>query len=171
MNQQSLIDVLSTRTGLKKVDVGRVLKALKEVILFDPQMFRLLGMDGAAVFGQLGALPEGTPTGYRLRPLEDGRVLGVSNRGLAVWAGHRLAPRTLSQGALACACISPDGHRLAMGTEQGNVMIVPFEHATRMPERLGWVPGGVRDLAYSPDGQWLAVMGNVCRIWPTGASG
>ena len=32
MNQQALIDVLSTRTGLKKVEVGRVLKALKEVV-------------------------------------------------------------------------------------------------------------------------------------------
>ena len=146
-------------------------EGLQKVVLFDPQMFRMLGMDGAAIYGQLGALPEGTPTPYRLRSLPDGRVMGVSHRGLAVWPGHRVAPRTLSQGGLACAAMSPDGHRLAMGTDQGNVMIVPFEHATRMPERLGWVPGGARDLAYSPDGRWLAVLGNVCRIWPTGVSG
>lgn len=134
-------------------------------------MFRMLGMDGASIYGQLGALPEGTPTAYRLRAMRDGRVMGVSSRGLALWAGHRASPRTFSQGGLACAGMSPDGHRLAMGTDQGNVLVVPFEHATRMPERLGWVPGGARDLAYSPDGRWLAVPGNVCRIWPTGVSG
>ena len=77
---------------------------------------------------------------------------------------ERSVPFTGGLSDVPAAAWSPDGHNLAMGLSDGDVIVTGFptgDGATRIK-----FPGRIRLLSYSPDGRYLAIAGgDVARIW------
>ena len=101
------------------------------------------------------------------------KTMGIWDTTTLAGAAH---PPTVTRPILSVA-FSPDGHTFAAGTDDGLVWI--FQTGAAAPQTtlvpsisLGWA--GVRSVAFSPDGRWLATAGMAgAALWSvaTGARG
>ena len=106
----------------------------------------------------------------------DGRRLAVSVTGpsqeYAIWlldveSGKQIHKLTGHLCFIGCLAFSPDGKRLASGSEDWTVKIWDLE-AGRATLTLAGHKGRIRDLTFSPDGTLLASAGEdgAIRVWP-----
>lgn len=76
---------------------------------------------------------------------------------------ERLLPWVAAKGALACAQWSPDGQRLALALPAGQTAIYSFPAGAMLQTVAS--PDNVTALAFSADGNLLAVAGTRVRVW------
>jgi eukaryotic-like serine/threonine-protein kinase len=94
----------------------------------------------------------------------------VANARIALWRSEPMAeaiqPRLVAveHGAGSLA-LSPDGSRLAMGFRHDPGLHIMDLNANRITRKLS-LPGG-QNLAWSPDGRWLAASGTTNVLWDT----
>ncbi len=117
----------------------------------------------------------------------DGKAMAAAGLGglVTVWdVASREARRSLTTGHRGAASLafSPDGKTIATFASEGEVRLwdvatgkrrkawrVPVKKDGRAPDRV--VSGGVRRLAFSPDGKSLAAaQGDVVRVWDVGTA-
>ena len=95
-----------------------------------------------------------------------GHLLTIAtNRELTIWDLDREEPMpwTGSRQEVTCAAWLAEGTRIALGTGAGSVEIREFPNG-ELRRQLDH-PGGLRTLAISPNGRWLALGGATVRVW------
>ena len=110
----------------------------------------------------------GTTVPFHLEWSSDGsQLLVVAGHWLAVYdaRGRRLAYRALRARAVTAA-LAPDGRRVALsqrptGALPATIVLLELERPSRAPQRVFMGSGVFNDLAWSPNGAWIAA------AWPT----
>jgi WD40 repeat protein/basic membrane lipoprotein Med (substrate-binding protein (PBP1-ABC) superfamily) len=194
LDGQIILWDLSTRQAVKKFNLGTGIYTID--LSRDGQRLSAAGMGGTIGIWNVGLVPEGgvfhtkSATG-RLAFSPDGAGLaaGVSAEGeVRVWnPTTREELLTLEPGEAAelnltgeaerdegghnkdvqSTAYNPDGQILATASMDGTVKLWNSARGEQLRTLLV-DPNGVHDLAFSPDGRWLAAAGSVrLRLWET----
>jgi WD40 repeat protein len=174
--ESGLIDVRDARTGAPVLSVpGHEIDVNAVAFSPDGSMLATTGDDGALRIWD----PESGDRLASFRFGREGEVWGVSfspdGRRVAAsyaatvrvfdLASERVVAELPGLGAYSTS-FSADGRRLAVGNDYGGPASV-FDISTgQLAFTVGEVGGWVRALAFSPDGRWLATIGDtVTRLW------
>ncbi|NGO71010.1 DNA-binding protein [Streptomyces boncukensis] len=105
--------------------------------------------------------------GFRIAVRPDGQLVATSRKQLVDLGSGRTTRRALVHGTIAALAFSPDGKRLAVADDGGQVTLWDGEGRQRLGELSGSFtsldrssPESVSSLAFSPDSKTLAVGGD-----------